>query len=55
MIENIRYFTADETLTAYTNGGSNNFTPIAPFKFLPMEVYFNPDSMDNVPVIKYVA
>ena len=55
MIENIRDFTPDETLTVYTNGGSKNFTHIEPFKFLPMEVHFNLDSMANIIAIKYVA
>ena len=55
MIENICYCNLDETLTAYTNGGSNKFTHIAPFNFLPMEKHFNPDSTANISVIKYVA
>ena len=39
----------------YTNGGSKTFTQMAPFKFLPMEVHFNPYSMANILSIKDVA
>ena len=28
---------------------------MAPFKFLPMEVHFNPESMSNILAIRYVA
>ena len=38
-----------------TNGGSKNFTQMAPFKFLPMEVHFNIESMANILLIKDVA
>ena len=38
----------------YTNGVSKAFTQMAPLKFLPMAVYFNPDSMDKILVIMYV-
>ena len=36
----------------YTNGGSDTFTQMAPFKFLPMEVHFNTDYMANILAIK---
>ena len=36
----------------YTNGGSKTFTQISPFKFLPIKVHFNTDSMANILVIK---
>ena len=39
----------------YTNGGSKNFTKMAPFKLLPMEVHFNPESMANILEIRVVA
>ena len=55
MIGNIRNWTSDETLMMYTNGGSNTFTHIAPFKFLPVEVHFNLYSMAKIIVIKDVA
>ena len=55
MIGNIRDCTSDETLRVYTNGGSKDFTNIATFKFSAAEVYFNPDSMDNILDIKYVS
>ena len=55
MIGNVCDYTSDEYLTVYTNGGSTNFTHIAPFKFLPMEVYFNTDSMAKILEIKNVA
>ena len=51
MIENIRDCTSDETLTVYTNGGSNTFTQISPFKFT-LEVHLNPYSMSNILAIK---
>ena len=47
MIGDIRNCTSDKTLTVYTNGGSNNFTQIAHFKFLPIDVHLNSDSMAN--------
>ena len=52
MVGNIRDCTSYETFTVYTNGGSNTFTHIAPFKFLRMELHFNPDSMANIITIK---
>ena len=52
MIGNVHDYTSDEYLTVYTNGGSTNFTQISTFKFLPMEVYFNTDSMANILEIK---
>ena len=54
-IGNIRYCNSDETLIAYKNGGSKIFTQIAPFKILPMEVHFNPDSMANIIAVNNVA
>ena len=54
MIVNICDCSSDETLTVYTSGGSKTFKQMSPFKFLPMEVHFNPDSMANILVIKYV-
>ena len=39
----------------YTNVGSKTFTQIAPFKFLPMEVHLNSDSMANILSIKDLA
>ena len=39
----------------YTKGVSKTFTQVSTYKFLPMEVYFNPDSMANILAIKYVA
>ena len=55
MIVNVCDCTSDETLMVYTNGGSKNFTKMAPFKLLPMEVHFNPESMANILPIKDVA
>ena len=55
IIGNIFDCTSDETLTVYTNGGSNTFTQLEPFKFLPMEVHLNPNSMANILAIKYVS
>ena len=55
MIGNIRDCTSEETLRVYTNGGSNNFTSMAPLKFLPMEKRFNQDSMVNILSISDVA
>ena len=55
MIGNICYCTSDETLTVYINGGSNNFTQMEPFKFLPIEVHLNPESMVKILVVKDVA
>ena len=54
-IGNIRYCNSDETLIAYKNGGSKIFTQIVPFKILPMEVHFNPDSMANIIAVNNVA
>ena len=54
MIGNINDFTSDKNLMVYKNGGSNTFTQMAPFKFLPMEVHFNIYSMDNILSIKDV-
>ena len=54
MIVNISDCTSDETLTVYTNVDSKTLTYIAPFKFLPMELYFNTDSIAHIIVIKYV-
>ena len=48
IVVNICDCTSDETLTVYTNRGSKNFTQMASFKFLPMEVHFNPYSMSNI-------
>ena len=42
MILNICDCPSDEFLTVYNNGGSKTFTQMENFKFLPMEVYFNP-------------
>ena len=53
MIGTVRDFTSDETLNVYTNGGSKDFSQIAPLKFLPLEVRFNPESMGNIIVTKY--
>ena len=55
MIGNIHGCTSDETLTVYTNGESKTFAQISPFKFLPMELHFNPDPMNNTVAIKGVA
>ena len=55
MIGNICDCTSDNTLTVYPNGGSKTFTHMAPFKFLPMEAHFNPDSMAKIFEIKDVA
>ena len=55
MIGDIFDFTLDETLRMYTNGGLKNFTQMAPFNFLPMEVHFNQDSTDNILSIKDVV
>ena len=55
MIGSICDCTSDETLTVYTNGGSKNFTQIAPFMILPTEVHFNSESIININVIKDVA
>ena len=55
MIGNIRDCNSDLFLKVYTNEDSNNFTHMAPFKVLPMEVHYNTDSMANTLVIKYVA
>ena len=55
MIENVRDCTSDKNLMVNKNGGSKNFTHIAPLKFLPVEVHFNPESMANIIEIKDVA
>ena len=55
MIVNVCDCTSDETLMVYTNGGSKNFTKMAPFKLLPMEVHFNPESMANIIAIDDVS
>ena len=55
MIGKNRDCTLDKTLTAYTNGGSKTFTQMALFKFLPIEVHFNLESMYNIIAIKDVA
>ena len=55
MIGNIRDCTLEKTLTVYTNGGSKKFTQISPFKFLPMDVHLNQDSMANIIDIKNVV
>ena len=55
IIGNIRDCTSDKTLTVYTNGGSNNFAQMTPFKLLPMEVHLKTDSMSSIIVIKDVS
>ena len=49
---NVCDYTSYETLTVCTNGGSKAFTQIVPFKFLPMGVHFNLESMANILEIK---
>ena len=55
MIGNICDCNSDETLTVYQNRGLKTFTQMATFKFLPMEVHFNPKSMNNIFAIKDIA
>ena len=55
MVSNIKQCEANDCLTIFTNGGSQFFDKMGSFKFFPLSVHFNPDSMANILAMKDVA
>jgi len=54
LVQNMRKCGFDETLTIHTNGGELTYREIGDFKFLPIEVFYNPKSIANVLSLKAV-
>ncbi len=55
LVNELRKCYEDEKLTIHTNGGRLTFHEIGSFKYLPLQVYYNPDSIANVLLLKAVA
>ncbi len=55
LVDNLRGCYDDEKLTVYTNGGKLTFGEIGNFKYLPLQAYYNPESIANVLSLKAVA
>ena len=54
-MNNIKKCGKAECLTIFTNGGSLFFEKIGQFKFFPLKVHFNAESMANILSMKDVA
>ena len=55
ILTDIRTCNKNETLTIITTGGSQNYDKIEYFKYLPILVYYNKDSLANILLFKEVA
>ena len=55
LVSSIKQCETAECLTILTNGGSQFFEKIGQFKFFPLKVYFNEESMANILSMKDVA
>ena len=55
IVSNIRDCTADEKLTAYTNGGAQSYDKLATVNILPVTVHFKQASMANIVCMKTIT
>ena len=55
LVNNLKQCETAECLTVFTNGGSQFFEKIGQFKFFPLKVHFNEESMANILSMKDVA
>ena len=55
LVNNIRGCYEDKELTVHTNGGKLSFAEIGDFKYLPLRVYYNSESIANVLSLKAVS
>ena len=51
---NLRSYTEEEKLKIYANGGDLTYDETGIFKYLPLDVNFNPQSLANVLSLKHV-
>ena len=54
LVENVSSCTEDEKLKIYANGGDLTYEEKYVFKYLPLGVHFNPQSISNVLSLKHV-